>query len=113
METAVESTATILASWRWWWALHEHPYRAVSSLLQTWVIVAETGRPTTFAQQVAASGADYVILDRDALGDLDRAPLLLQAEVAAFLETCTTVRRAWDDPTYGRVEIRRVTCEKT
>jgi len=110
IDTAVEPTATLLGSWRWWWALHEHPYRAVPSLLQAWVNAAEDDQPTTIRQLVATSGADYVILDRDARADLDRAPQELQDAVVVFLRRCTTLLRAWDDPTYGRVEIRRIAC---
>ena len=100
-----------LGAWRWWWALADRRYSAVSGFwMQSRLASAADGRPESLREEVKTKRAGYLIVDRDFLADLDRMRAPYRLDAVQFIETCTTVAGLVEDRTYGRVEVRRIAC---
>ena len=67
-----------------------------------------TGAPPE--TEAKAKRASYLIVDRHLLGDLDRTVPTYREEAIRFIEDCSRLSGVIDDPTYGKIEVRRLTC---
>ncbi len=99
----------LLGAERWWWALREYPYLALNNLWAQWE-AAEEDRPgsVAFAGQVAASGAEFIVVNDNVRGDIAGHSAALQAQFYDFLSDCSVLLADWTDESYGRIEIYQV-----
>ena len=108
LAASLEPGATVLGSERWWWALRERPYRSLNGVWRRWGVAERAGHRPEFARELASLGRVYLILDKDTRGDLGRAPIELQRQVDRVLAEQGVRVAAWEDRTYGVVEIYRI-----
>ncbi len=102
--------ARLLGSDRWWWALRDHPYLSAGGLLAQWRSAdLNHDRATQFAYQVAGAEIDFIIVNNNVRGEMSLFAPALQVQFWRFLETCSTLVADWEDASYGRIEIYRVT----
>lgn len=96
----------IIGSDMWWPALHHHPYLSHTNLFMQWQMAQDTGRPLTFAAQVDAAAAEWLIVSLHTRSELSRSyPDVLQAQFYELLEACGDKRAEWTDSTYERLQI--------
>jgi hypothetical protein len=100
----------VLGPERWWWALHDHPYLSVGSLLLQWVDAEKRSHHVPqFDDWVQRDRTDFVIVTVNVRANLLDSPDALKRQFRAFLDTCTTRVVDWTDPNYGWIEVYRVT----
>jgi hypothetical protein len=99
--------ASILATDRWWWALHSHPYFSAHGFFSPWRVNTPY-RDITFASWTAQRQIDFVIVDRDMHTAMAAYPEALRNEVQDFLNTCTIRVSDWTDVVYGRIELYQI-----
>jgi hypothetical protein len=102
--------ASIVGPDRWWWATRPLPYLSWTVIWQRWAHGddAPHGGPPAVANDIAWSGADYLVMDNHARGDEGLYLPALRAQLDDFMARCTTSFADWTDPTYGPITIVRV-----
>jgi hypothetical protein len=101
--------ASIIGPDRWWWATRPLPYLSWTVIWQRWAHGADTPRGSAaVADDIAWSGADYLVLDNHARGDEGLYPRALRAQLDDFMARCAAPVADWSDPTYGPITIVRV-----
>jgi 4-amino-4-deoxy-L-arabinose transferase-like glycosyltransferase len=106
IDAYLSSGARVLGSDRWGWVLHDHPFLSAGSLLSQWQNVGLQYRsPIEFANQVAATGIDFFIVNNNVRGELTLFDPALQTQFWSFLATRSLKVADWQDTTYGRIEI--------
>jgi hypothetical protein len=107
----IPEDGAVLGAWRWWWAFGDRRYFAVNGF---WVhserVSPVNGGSLSFREEVDAKSASYVVVDRDFQADLDRTVAAYRLDAVRFLDECTSVAGVLDDVTYGRMEVRRISC---
>ena len=99
----------VLGPWRWWWALGDRRYMGVNGFWWQSQRVSDRG-DASLRDEVAAKNVKYLIVDRDFQGDLNRTVPSYRQDASEFIDKCSSVAGVVDDATYGRIEVRRVSC---
>lgn len=110
LEAHMRDGEPALGAWRWWWALADRPYFAVNGLWQHARRVAVADGGPSLAGEVRAKRASYLLVDRDFLADLDRTTAEYKEAATSFIDGCSRLVGVVEDATYGRIEVRRVSC---
>jgi hypothetical protein len=102
--------ASLVGPDRWWWATRPLPYLSWTVIWQRWAHGDDTtsAGPPSVADDIAWSGADYLVMDNHARGDEGLYPPALRAQLDGFMARCTTPVAEWADPTYGAITIVQV-----
>jgi hypothetical protein len=110
IEAPMTPGAHVLGPERWWWALHDHPYLSIGSLLLQWQAAEKRSHHVPqFDAWVQRDRTDFVIVTVNVRSDLLGSPDALQRQFRTFLATCTTRVVNWTDRNYGWIEVYRVT----
>jgi hypothetical protein len=110
LSSLMPDDGVVLGAWRWWWALADHRYFAVNGFWQQSQRVSVSGDLPSFREELHRKGASYLVVDRDFLADLDRTVAAYRLDAVRFVDDCSVVVGVLDDVTYGRIEVRRVSC---
>jgi 4-amino-4-deoxy-L-arabinose transferase-like glycosyltransferase len=97
--------AAVLGPERWWWALHEHPYLSLRSIWWQW---SDAVAPN-FADWVASTGTQTVIVNVNVRDDIRSFPAALQTQFWSFLARCSAQVDDIVDVNYLEIEVYRVT----
>ncbi len=109
IERSLVPGARVLGAERWWWALRDHPYLALNNVWAQWGLARQAGSPMPeFAEWVARTGTDFIIINDNVRGEIRRHPDVLQAQFWSFLDKCSALASEWTDGTYGKIEVYRV-----
>ena len=108
IRSVIPDGAPVLGPHRWWWALHDRPYRALHGIWWQWRLALDAGRPVRFADYVASANARYVIVTDDVRADVMWLPSDMQDEFWQFLNTSCHRASAWRDETYRSIELYEV-----
>jgi hypothetical protein len=100
----------VLGAWRWWWAVGNRSYFAVNGLWWSSQRVSAGGAHLPLREEVETKRARYLIVDRDFQADLDRTVSAYRSNAVRFIDECSSVVGVINDVTYGRIEVRRVSC---
>ena len=109
IRAVIPDGAAVFGPHRWWWALHDRPYRALHGVWWQWRLARDAGRPARFADYVAAANARYVIVNDDVRANVTWLPSSMQDEFWQFIGTSCRLAAAWRDETYRSIEIYEVT----
>ena len=104
---SIDDRIPVLGSQRWWWALHERPYRSLNAQWEIWEVEQRARHEPDFSRMLERFGGAYLILDNDTRGDLTRVSPELRQQVNGILVARAARVAAWRDPTYGLIEIYR------
>jgi hypothetical protein len=110
LSSFMHDEGAVLGAWRFWWALGDRRYFAVNGFSQHARRVSVSGDHPSFREEAHAKGASYVVVDRDFLADLDRTVPAYRLDAVRFIEDCSAVAGVLNDVTYGRIEVRRISC---
>jgi hypothetical protein len=110
IESMIPDDRPALGAWRWWWAVGGRRYFAVNGFWLNSERIFVSGEHPSFREEVQAKRASYLIVDRHFLGDLDRTVPTYRDAARHFIDSCSVVTGALDDGTYGRIEVRRISC---
>jgi hypothetical protein len=109
--------APVLGDYRWWLPLRDHPYLGLNTIFsQARAAFARSGQLPDLAALIAPAldgGAPGFILTNNSFAGapFDFPPGLRQ-QFWEWMTACTTLAQAWDDRTYGRIELHRLESER-
>jgi hypothetical protein len=110
IDSHMPNDRVVLGPWRWWWALDGHRYFAVSGFWLQSRRVPIGGDHPSLRDEAKVKAASYLLVDRHFRGDLDRTVPAYREEAVRFIEGCSVVVGVIDDATYGKIEVRRISC---
>jgi 4-amino-4-deoxy-L-arabinose transferase-like glycosyltransferase len=101
--------STVLGTDRFWWALHEHPYRSIHGFFNTGRAYTSVGRSEpAFAAWVAQQHIDVILLNADMRDTVAHYPVSVRSQVLDFIRICSVPIAAENDATYGHIEIHQI-----
>ena len=109
IRSSLPERTAILGPHRWWWALHDHPYLSLHNVWWQWRLAASNGAPAPeFADWVARTGTQYIIVTNDVRAAIRRVPERLQQQFWRFLEADCSRVAVWRDHSYSEIALYRV-----
>ena len=108
IRAVIPDAAPVFGPSRWWWALHDRPYRALHAIWWQWRLALDAGQQARFADYVASANARYLIINDDIRADVTWLPSAMQDEFWRFIKTSCRPAAAWRDETYRAIELYEV-----
>ena len=110
MLSTLPAGASIIGPERWWWPFRAQPFRALNNILLQWELARDRGQTPapTFAQLVAGSTAQFIIVNDNVRGEISAYPEALQDQFWSYLRICTRQMTSISDPTYGKIDLYAV-----
>jgi hypothetical protein len=110
LSSFMHDEGAVLGAWRFWWALSDRRYFAVNGFSLHSRRLSLSGNHPSFREEVHAKGASYLIVDGDFLADLERTVPVYRRDAVRFIDDCSVIVGVLNDVTYGRIEVRRISC---
>lgn len=109
LAAALPAGAHVAGTERWWWPLRAHPYLALNNLAGQWLAQRDrTGQTPSLADVMAQNDVEYLLMSRNAPGDMKRYAGAVEQQFWAFMDRCTMRREKWQDPWYGELSLHAV-----
>ncbi len=114
---AIPPQARVLGEYRWWWALHDHPYLGINTVyFQARAAFAQSGQLPDLALLLSEAGADgpvdFILTNNNLVGTQFDFPPGFREQFWDWVASCTTPQQRWDDRTYGRIDLYRIESER-
>ena len=108
IRAVIPAGAAVFGPHRWWWALHDRPYRALHGIWWQWRLARDGGQSARFGNYVVAADVRYVIVNDDVRANAAWLPSPMQDEFWQFINSSCRLASSWSDPTYRSIDIYEV-----
>jgi 4-amino-4-deoxy-L-arabinose transferase-like glycosyltransferase len=105
LDEAVPRDETMIGSERWWWALRERDYLALTNLWRQWIDANAKVDRVTFSEIMERNRASVLLADNVIWGDLGNYDPRFAEEVRFWIDHCA--ERVWSvaDAIYGEFQL--------